>query len=51
MIVNAGYSMDINKSAKISTGAVMKNREMLKFVPDHLKLKECVNMQLKNYLL
>ena len=51
MIVDAGYSMDINKSAKISTGAVMKNREMLKFVPDHLKLKECVNMQLKNYLL
>ena len=30
-----------------STGTVIKNPEMLKFVPDHLKLKKCVNMQLK----
>ena len=51
MIVDADYSMDINKFVKISAGAVMKNPEMLKFVLDDLKLKECVNMQLKNYLL
>ena len=31
------YSMDIYKSVKISTGTVARNREMLKFVPDHLK--------------
>ena len=29
--------MDIYKSVKISTGTVARNREMLKFVPDHLK--------------
>ena len=29
--------MDICKSIKISIGAVMKNPEMLKIVPDHLK--------------
>ena len=29
----------------------MKNPEILKFVPNHLKIKKkCVNMQLKNYL-
>ena len=44
------YSMDIYKSVKISTGTVMKNPEMLKFAPAHLKTKKCVSMQLKNYL-
>ena len=43
-------SMDIYKS--INIGTVMRNPEMLKFVPDHLKTKKkCVNIQLKNYLL
>ena len=32
--------MDIYKSVKISIGTVMKNPEMLKFVPDHLKTKK-----------
>ena len=36
-------SMDICKSLNISIGIVMKNTEMLKFVPDHLKLKKCVS--------
>ena len=31
--------MDIYKSVKISVGTVMKNPEMLKFVPNHLKTK------------
>ena len=44
------YSTKIYKSLKISIGIVMRNLEMLKFVPDHLKTKKCVNMQLKNYL-
>ena len=32
--------MDIYKSLNISTGTVMKNPEMLKCVPDHLKTKK-----------
>ena len=34
-------SMDIYKSLNINIGTVMKNPEMLKFVSDHLKLKQC----------
>ena len=33
------HSMDIYKSLNINIGTVMKNPEMLKFVPDHLKTK------------
>ena len=40
--------VDIYKSLKFSIGTVMKNPEMLKFVPDRLKTKKCVSMQLKN---
>ena len=43
------YIMDFCKSLNISTGTVMKNTEMLKFVTDHLKTKESASMQLKNY--
>ena len=32
-------SMDIHKSLNISIGTVMKNLEMLEFVPDHLETK------------
>ena len=32
--------MDIYKSVKISIGTVMRNPEMLKFVPDRLKTKK-----------
>ena len=32
-------SMDIYKSLNINIGTVMRNPEMLKFVPDHLKAK------------
>ena len=39
--------MDICKSLNISIGAVMKNPEIGKFVPDHLKTKISVSMQLK----
>ena len=34
--------MDIYKSLNITIGTVMKNPEMLKFVPDHLKTKKNV---------
>ena len=42
--------MDIYKSVKVSIKTVMKNLEMLKVIPDHLKTKKYVNMKLKNYL-
>ena len=34
------YSLDNLKTLKISVGAVVKNPEMLRFVPDHLKSKK-----------
>ena len=36
-IVHSEYSTDIYKSVKISIKTVMRNSEMLKFVPYHLK--------------
>ena len=41
----------VYKSVNISVGTVMKNPEMLIFVPDHLKTKKFVSMQLKDYLI
>ena len=45
--------MDIYKSLNISIGTVMKNPEMLKFVPDHLKTKKMCKHAVKKltYLL
>ena len=45
--------MDIYNSLNINIGAVMKNQEMLKFVPDYLKTKNfCKNAVEKlSYLL
>ena len=47
-------SMDICKSLNVNIGTVMKNSEMLKFVPDHLKTKKMCKhavkkLPLKNY--
>ena len=39
-MLDSEYNMDIYKSVKISIGTVMENREMLKFVPGHLKTKK-----------
>ena len=39
-MVDSEYTTDNYKSSKISTGTVIHNLEMLKFVPDHLKTKE-----------
>ena len=36
-MVDSEYSTQDFKSPKISIGAIMKNREMLKFKSDHLK--------------
>ena len=45
--------MDIYKFINISIGTVMKNAEMLKFVPDHLKTKKICKHAVKKlpYLL
>ena len=43
--------MDVYKSLNISIVTVMKNPKMLKFVPDHLKTKKFVSMELKNYFI
>ena len=34
------YIMDVYKSLNISIGTVMKNPEMLKLIPDHVKTKD-----------
>ena len=39
-MVDGEYSMDIDKSVKISIGTVMRNPEMLNFVSDYLKTKK-----------
>ena len=39
-MVDSEYSMDICKSVKINIGIVVKNLEMLQFIPDHLKTKK-----------
>ena len=39
-MVDNQYNMDIYKSVKISIGTVMKNLEMLKFIPNHRKTKK-----------
>ena len=43
------YSVDIYRSLNINIGTVMKNSERLKFVSDHLKTKQYVSIQFKNY--
>ena len=45
-MVDREYSIDTYKSI-----TVMRNLEMLKIVPDHLKTNKRVSQQLKNYLI
>ena len=39
-MVDSEYSTNNYKSLKIITGAITKNPEMLRFIPDHLKTKK-----------
>ena len=43
--------MDIYKSFNINVGTVMKNLEILKFVPDHHKTRKMCKHAAKNYLI
>ena len=38
-MVDSEYSTNIYKSLNINMGTIMRNPEMLKFVPNHLKTK------------
>ena len=46
-MINTEYNTGGYNSSKISIGAVIKNPEMLKFVPDHLKTKKMCNLAVK----
>ena len=50
-MVDREYNMGIYKSVKKSIGKIMKNPEMLYLFLIILKLKRCLNMQLKKYLI
>ena len=52
-MVDSEYSMDIYNSLKIIIGTAMKNPELLKFVPDHLKTEKLCQYAVKKlpYLL
>ena len=41
----------LQTTLKIIIVAVIIKPETLKFYPDHLRTRKCVNMQLNNYLL
>ena len=47
-MADSEYSTNIYKSLNINIGAVKRNPEMLRIVPDHLKTKKCVSIHLKN---
>ena len=46
-MVDSEYIANIYKSLNISIGTVMRNPEMLKFVPDHLKTKKMCKRAVK----
>ena len=48
-MLHSEHSPENNKTLEISTEAIIKNSEMLKFVPNQLKAKTFVKMQLKSY--
>ena len=41
-MVDSEYSINNYKSSKFSIGAIIKNPDMLNFVPDHLKTEKNV---------
>ena len=49
-MVDSEYGTDNYKSSKISIGAIIKNPEMLQFVPDHLNIKKMWKNRVKKLL-
>ena len=50
-MLDSEHSPRSYKTLKKSIGAIIKHLEMLRFAPDHLKTKKCVQMQLGSYRL
>ena len=50
-MVDSEYTMDIYKFVKISIGIIMRNPEMLKFIPNHLKTKKMCKHAVKKITL
>ena len=50
-MVDCEYVMDIYKSVKISIGTVMRNPEVKKVIPYHLKTKKIYNHAYKKLIL
>ena len=46
-MVDSEYSTDNSKSSKISIEAIMKNPEILRLVPNHLKTEKMGKLVLK----
>ena len=46
-MIDSENRMDVYKSIKISIGTVIKNPEMIKFVPDHLNTKKICKTAVK----
>ena len=49
-MVNSEYSPDNYKSSKISIGSIIKNPELLRFIPDHLKTTKIIKHAVKKLL-
>ena len=49
-MVDSEYSPGNYKPLKISVGAIIRNAEMLRLVPDHLKTKKMCKHAVENYL-
>ena len=47
-MVDSEYVTYIYKSLKIGIGTLIKNPEMITFIPDYLKTKKICNMELRN---
>ena len=46
-MVDTKYITDDYKFRKINIGAVMKKTEILKFIPDHIKIKKMCKHEVK----
>ena len=49
-MVDSEYSSENNNPLKISIGAIIKNLETLRFVPDHVKTKKMCKHAVKKLL-
>ena len=49
-MVDSEYSSENNDPLKISIGAIIKNLETLRFVPDHVKTKKMCKHAVKKLL-